>query len=136
MPLPDPASEDQDRFDRICRLLDRHVGRLDRRGRPVTRETRLEQDCGLTGDDAREFLEAFKSAFDVDFSDFRFCDYFGPEGFGLDFGVAGLVRWLRGEPKKFPGIPVTIGHLIRIATLKRWDPAILLADREATRDRR
>ncbi len=45
-----------------------------------TRETRIEKDLGVTGDDANELIMAFAKEFHVDVSHFILHDYFGPEG--------------------------------------------------------
>lgn len=50
----------------------------------INRETRLEEDLLLTGDDAAEFLDAFVKRFNIkDYSEFEFDDYFEAEGIDL-----------------------------------------------------
>lgn len=41
--------------------------------------TRLQQDLGLTGDEAEEFLLAFGKRYNVNLEDFKFGEYFAPE---------------------------------------------------------
>jgi hypothetical protein len=41
---------------------------------------RIEADLGVTGDDAVELVLAFGKAFQVDVTEFRINEYFGPEG--------------------------------------------------------
>lgn len=53
----------------------------------VTPETTLQGDAGLEGDDAREFLAAFASTFDVSLDSLRFADHFGDEGFPVAAGL-------------------------------------------------
>jgi len=40
----------------------------------------IEDDLGITGDDAIEFMEKFADRYKVDLSDFKFTKYFSPEG--------------------------------------------------------
>jgi hypothetical protein len=47
-------------------------------------ETRLEEDLGMTGDDAWEFLQKFGVRFEIDFTGLEFHKHFGPEGFGCN----------------------------------------------------
>ena len=42
-------------------------------------DTRLEEDLGITGDDAAELLEAFAGAFEIDPTEIEFHKHFGPE---------------------------------------------------------
>ena len=42
--------------------------------------SRIEEDFGVTGDDAIEFLIAFGKQFNVYLSEFKAADYFNPEG--------------------------------------------------------
>jgi hypothetical protein len=79
-------------------------------------ETRLEEDLGMTGDDASEFLEAFAGAFGVDSTGIEFHKHFGPECGPILFWPAGLKEQMRDLGK----YPVTVGHLIEVATSKRW----------------
>ena len=50
---------------------------------PIERSTRLEEDLGVTGDDAVELIIAYGKHFNVDVSKFLLADYFGGEGFSL-----------------------------------------------------
>ena len=79
-------------------------------------ETRLEEDLGMTGDDASDFLEAFADEFDVDLSGIEFHKHFGPEGIGPLFWP----RELREAIRDLGRFPVTVGHLIEVAAAKRW----------------
>lgn len=47
---------------------------------PFTRETKLESDLKITGDDAYEFIEEFGKEFNVDIKDFEVAKYFASEG--------------------------------------------------------
>jgi hypothetical protein len=80
-------------------------------------DTRLEEDLGMTGDDAADFLEAFAKAFDVDLAGIEFHKHFGPEcGPIVFFWPPGLKEEMRDLGK----YPVTVGHLIQVACVKRW----------------
>ena len=85
------------------------VREFTRTRRPVTPETRIERDLGVTGDDGTDLLAAaeaefgvalstpeagVRSAFGLGPNEFLF----GPEGLGL-FGLPTLVRWLRRQPR-------------------------------------
>jgi hypothetical protein len=47
---------------------------------PITRDTCLEKDLGIIGDDAVELLLAYSQEFDVDVSKLNLGKYFTPEG--------------------------------------------------------
>jgi hypothetical protein len=78
--------------------------------------TRLEDDLGMTGDDAAEFLEAFAEEFEADLTGIEFHKHFDPEGIPLLFWPPGLANHM----KDLGHFPVTIGHLIEVASAKRW----------------
>jgi len=44
------------------------------------RSTSIEEDLGITGDDARDYLNSFSAEFDVDISEFPINDFFEEEG--------------------------------------------------------
>lgn len=46
----------------------------------VTQTALIEDDLGVTGDDAVEFIIAFGMTFNVDVSNFMAAEYFGPDG--------------------------------------------------------
>ncbi|MDH5381448.1 MAG: DUF1493 family protein [Cyclobacteriaceae bacterium] len=70
---------------------------------PLIRETALEQDLKITGDDSDEFILAFSKEFNVDISDFDIGKYFSDEG-GLS-----ILHVLFG--KKTGKTPLTLGDL-------------------------
>lgn len=78
-------------------------------------ESRLEEDLGMTGLDAADFLERFARAFDVDLTGLDFHRHFGPECFLVP-------GWLRAEldAKGYGMYPVTVAHLLEVAKAKRW----------------
>ena len=73
----------------------------------LSNELYIEQDLRLSGDDVAELLEEMQKKFDIDFSKFNFSLHFCPE-----------VGW--PEHSEFGYYPVTIGHLVQVATLKVW----------------
>ena len=68
---------------------------------------RLEDDLGMTGDDAAEFLEAFAREFRIDLAELEFLKHFGPEAGWHTLPGYGLY-------------PVTVGHLVEVAGRGRW----------------
>ena len=46
----------------------------------VTEDAQIEDDLGVTGDDAVDFIITYGKAFNVDVSNFMAADYFGSEG--------------------------------------------------------
>jgi len=113
----------------------------------ISDETRIEDDLGITGDDAYEFMEEFQKKFDVDLTTFKFDMHFGPEAsfdpivvivvvlLGLIFGSFGwknglipvvlviviLVGYLRKTKKENvrPNV-LQVKHLIKAASEKKW----------------
>jgi acyl carrier protein len=51
----------------------------------LSRDTRIEKDLGITGDDAVELLIAYSKQFNVDVSKFNAAEYFEPEGMNVLF---------------------------------------------------
>jgi len=75
---------------------------------PLTRETTLQKDLKIYGDDADEFIIAFGKEFNVDISQFRIQDYFESEG---DPVALSVLRFF--GKKKPPFKPITLGDLER-----------------------
>src|SRR5262245_62884291 len=80
-------------------------------------DTRLEEDLGMTGADAADFLNAFAEMFEVDLTGIEFHKHFGPECGGP---ILFCSRELREEMKDLGKYPVTVGHLVEVAAVKRW----------------
>jgi hypothetical protein len=77
--------------------------------------TRIEEDLGMTGDDAAEFLEEFSRRFGVELAGLEFHKHFGAEGCNP--------LWLLFPPawlEDHGNYPVTVDHLVRVAEVKRW----------------
>lgn len=98
--------DDEEIQSQIVRFLVEHQ-RV--RESKIKKETRIENDLGITGDDAMEFMEAFFETFQVDFSAFRFDDHFSPEA-----------CWPWEIFKRPPGRQVTVHDLVTVARLGKW----------------
>ena len=79
--------------------------------------TRIEEDLGITGDDAVEFLIAFGKKFDVDISRFNMADYFHGEGWSFDCFFYKLQWWF--YKRKYVKKVLTIGDLLEAIRVKR-----------------
>lgn len=88
---------------------------------PITRETCLEKNLGITGDDAVEFILEYGQKFDVDISNFNIRKYFTPEG---DTIFPGIIRFFLGknDPKESE---LTIGDLEKGIIKKRLDEEVI-----------
>lgn len=84
----------------------------------LQRETRVEQDLGITGDDAYDFIDAFSKQFSVDVTNFNFDSYFELEG---DWILPELVRFFRGI-KKEEKLVLTLGDLEKAVESKALTP--------------
>lgn len=73
---------------------------------PINKATRIQEDLGVSGDDAVEFILAYGKEFNVDVTNFMAADYFEAEG-GLRIWY--LLKDLLGFNKK--GKILTVGHL-------------------------
>lgn len=87
----------------------------------LRRETTLEGDLGITGDDAVEFMEAFSEEFDVDVSNLDLRKYFDGEGFGL----IDLSRLFRKKDPPKSAKPMTLGDLERAVIAGEWTEPIV-----------
>jgi hypothetical protein len=90
---------------------------------PLNPSDTLEDDLGVTGDDADDFMGAFSKRFNVEPGDFDFHRYFEMEGFSVwPFSI--LTNWLhqRWSIKKYDHRePVTVGMLQRAIDLGIWN---------------
>ncbi|WP_063532719.1 DUF1493 family protein [Burkholderia sp. MSMB1589WGS] len=80
--------------------------------------SRLEQDLGVTGTDAVEYIDKWAEAFGVQAEGFPYDRYFGPEGQEL------LTSFLALFSKRFrkpPRVPLTLGMLEEAMRLGRWE---------------
>lgn len=92
--------------------------------------TRLEDDLGISGDEASEFMEAFQKHFDVDMSQFQFNKHFSPEGISLKVGfyfivfagITGLLWAWKPWTVSFPAIGIIVYFVV---TKLRGKPHVL-----------
>lgn len=73
----------------------------------VTRDTQIEDELGVTGDDAVDFMIAYGEAFNVDVTKFMAADYFGAE---RNVFLSEVGKWLTGKHKRARKT-LTVAHL-------------------------
>jgi hypothetical protein len=78
---------------------------------------RLQQDFGLDGDDADEFMTSFAETFGVDMSEFVLTDYFGRESAGC---LPLWIIWLVIPPLRPKVTPLSLADLERALQAGRW----------------
>jgi hypothetical protein len=88
----------------------------------LTPATCLEDDLGMTGDDAAEFVRHFAAEFRVDLPGFELDRHFGNERPATPVSLAlGLLDWATTGRKGRPAPePVTIARLAEAAAAGRW----------------
>ena len=89
-------------------------------GVPVSRltaNTRLLQDMGIDGDDARELMCAFSTEFSVDLAGLSFGKYFNAEPSLAD--PLWFLPWRR--KKRMARQALTLDHLVEVATVGHWE---------------
>ena len=86
-----------------------------------TRETRIQDDLRIYGDDAVEFIVAYGQAFNVDVTKFMAADYFDPEG---DKILPAIIRTLTLKQKR-PRKILTVGHLEKGIKEGRLDESVI-----------
>jgi hypothetical protein len=83
----------------------------------------LEDDFGVTGDDASKLINTFATHFNIQSGDFEFLRYFHMEGFSVwPFSI--VTRYLlkrRGVKDYKTKEPITVGMLQRAIELGVWD---------------
>lgn len=88
---------------------------------PLTRETQLQRDLRIWGDDVDEILIAFSKEFNVDVSKFPIGDYFEGEGYNSPSSIIRLFSKKSKVPKKV----LTIGDLEKAALAGRLDDEVI-----------
>lgn len=88
---------------------------------PLVRETTLERELRITGDDADEFLIAFGKKFNVDVSEFPIGDYFESEG---DQILPAIIRMITRKEKRQKK-PLTIGQLEKAMIAGKLDEEVI-----------
>ncbi len=66
----------ENRFDELVDFLRKQIGE---HKMAINRETLIEDDLGVSGDDASDLIKAFSEKYNVDVSDFNFEKYFYDE---------------------------------------------------------
>ncbi len=87
----------------------------------ITRETKIQDDLGVSGDDAVEFIMAYSKVFNVDVSQFMAADYFDGEGIDI---VGSIIRVVTGD-RRVPRKVLTVGHLEKAAIAGRLDEDVI-----------
>lgn len=88
---------------------------------------RLEDDLGVTGDDADDFMDAFSKRFNVQPGDFDFNRYFEMEGFsGPLFFITNWLHKKWGIKKYEKREPLTVAMLQHAIHLGVWDSQRLM----------
>ena len=106
-------------FERVRTFIAREVRRPVER---ITPSTLLEDDLGVTGDDAEDLMRDFAAVFGVDLADFAFARHFGEERAATPWSLArGLAVWLVTGQRGVPSAePVTVAQLVASAAAGRW----------------
>ncbi|RKP45289.1 DUF1493 family protein [Trinickia fusca] len=91
--------------------------------------TRLEEDLGLTGVDAVEFIDHWVERFGITAKEFPYARYFGPEG--LD--VIGAIASIFSKRSRQPLVPITLGMLAEAMVAGHWDTEEIEAKAGANR---
>ena len=87
----------------------------------ITEDTKIEDDLGVSGDDAVDFIIAYGKFFNVDVSNFKVADYFSPE---IDAIMLALIRIFTCRPKPSRKI-LTVGHLEKGIIAGRLDEEVI-----------
>lgn len=85
----------------------------------LTRETRVQDDLGIYGDDSTDFILAYGKAFNVDLTRFMAGDYFDGEGVRLPLFIKKMFG-IKGSKKI-----LTLGHLEKGILASRLDDEVI-----------
>lgn len=88
----------------------------------LKRDTMLQRDLGITGDDAIEFILSFGKTFNVDVSNFMLADYFDGEG---DYCIDNFIRVLIGKKTPQRDKELTLGDLERAVIIGKLDETVI-----------
>ena len=100
--------ESENRFDKLVSFIRNKAGEHEM---PITRETLIEDDLGITGDDAYELIIELSKMYHIDMKDFEFSKYFNDEPSFSD------------TSKKV--IPFTVGHLEKAIIAGRLNEEVI-----------
>ena len=103
----------------LATFLRDHIGLFSKR--EIKPSNEIENDYGVTGDDADDFMVAFCERFNVDAGDYLFQRYFEMEGFsGPLFFITNW--WLKKQGMlQVPKEVLTVSMLQRAIELGVWD---------------
>ncbi|MBE9599489.1 DUF1493 family protein [Pedobacter sp. MC2016-24] len=87
----------------------------------INMETRLEDDLGVYGDDAVEFIIAYGKYYNVNISNFMAADYFNGEGLNVLNSLIGIFKKEKKASKK----ALTVGHLYKAILAGRLDEEVI-----------
>lgn len=82
----------------------------------MDRYTKLYEDLKIDGDDAFELLQAFSEKFNVDMSEFKYNEYFAPEG----IDIIGVLSRLFKDKEKKKLKSLTLADLEEAAKEGKW----------------
>jgi acyl carrier protein len=77
----------------ISVLINKHTGL---KNTQFERSTRLYEDLKIDGDDAFELLKEFEKQYKIDMRDFKFNEYFSPEGIDV---IGAIISWFKKRKK-------------------------------------
>jgi hypothetical protein len=104
-------------LDQLSSMIGEKVGIR----KPITRETCLERDAGMTGDDAVEFLLDYGKKYNVDLTGLDIRKYFTPEG---DAILPMIIRMFTGK-KELKTKELTVGDLEKGIMAKRLNDEMI-----------
>lgn len=105
-------------LNQVISLIEKKMGKY---RKPITRETCLEKDLGVSGDDAVELLLDYGKNFNVDISNLDLRKYFTPEG---DTILPSILRSVTGK-KESKAKELTVGDLEKGIIAKQLNEEII-----------
>lgn len=96
-------------FNDLVIFLKTQIGAYNK---PITRKTLIEDELGITGDDAEDLLTAFSKRYKIDISKFDFTKYFYDEPVAFNF-----------QNRKIEAL--TVGHLEKGILAGRLDEDVI-----------
>ncbi len=87
----------------------------------ITSNTIIETEFGVTGDDAVDFIYAFRKEFNIDVSNFDISKHFKGEGDGT---LLTIFNFLRGKNIEESYTPLTVGHLLKAISSGKLDETV------------
>ena len=84
----------------------------------ITKDTNLQRDLGLHGDEAGDFIEEFSKRYNVDLNGFIFDKHFDTEGSFNPIYYLYLLLFKRQELRK---TIISVSDLLHAAVARKWD---------------